>query len=281
MPKKSRTPPDLPDEILTHYEAVDEAGRLRSGMGLLEYERTRELIRRFLPPSPAVVLDVGGAAGLYALWLAREGYEVHLLDPVSKHVRQAERASEAQPDRPLARVELGDARSLPHEEDSVDAVLLLGPLYHLTERRDRMRALREARRVLVPGGLLFAAAISRWASVLDGLRLERLEDPAFRRMVERDLTDGQHRNTTLDPVNFTTSFFHRPEDLRDEVRRAGFVVERVFAVEGPAWLVPDLDERLDDAARREQMLGALRLIEAEPDLLGVSAHLLAVGRTRS
>lgn len=280
MPKRP-TNPSLPDEILTHYEAVDEAGRLRAGIGRLEAERTRELIRRFLPPPPSVVMDIGGAAGAYALWLAREGHEVHLLDPVAKHVEQARLASDAQPDRPLARLEVGDARRLRQEDGSVDAVLLLGPLYHLVERRDRLRALREARRVLVPGGLLFAAAISRFASALDGIRENRLLDASFRAMVERDLTDGQHRNTTLDPVNFTTAYFHRPEELDREIRRAGFRVEGVFAVEGPAWMTPELEAQVDEPDRRARLLDTLRRLEREPSLLGASAHLLAVARSRN
>lgn len=280
MPRRSQDP-SPPDEVLTHYEAVDEAGRLRSGIGKLEAERTRELLRRFLPAPPAVVMDVGGAAGAYALWLARAGYEVHLLDPVAKHVEQARLASDAQPDRPLARLEVGDARRLRQEDQSVDAMLLLGPLYHLTERRDRRRALREARRVLVPGGLLFAAAISRFASALDGIRTDRMGDTAFRAMVDRDLVDGQHRNITLDPLNFTTAYFHRPEELSREVGGAGFRVEGVFAVEGPAWLTPDLETRIDDPDGLERLLAVLRKLEREPSLLGASAHLLVVARTRT
>ena len=70
---------------------------------------------------------------------------------------------------------------------SVDAVLLLGPLYHLTERADRVRALAEGRRVLRPGGVLAAAAISRYASAVDGLFRGHLREPGFEAIVERDL----------------------------------------------------------------------------------------------
>jgi SAM-dependent methyltransferase len=172
----------------------------------------------------------------------------------------------------------GDARATNLAPDSADAVLLLGPLYHLTVAADRDRALREALRLLKPGGCLFAAAISRWASALDGLARDLFEDPAFTAIAEQDLRDGQHRNPTTRPDYFTTAYFHRPEDLRAEVEAAGFTVEGLFGIEGPAWLLPDIQVRLDDPRRRADLLRVARALESEPSTLGVSAHCLAVGK---
>ena len=141
-----------------YYERSDEQGRL--GDGSLEMLRTRELLTHWLPPAPAEVLDVGGGAGVYARWLAEQGYTVDLADPVQKHVDQA-RAASAQSVHPLRSVTIGDARALARPDGSADAVLLLGPLYHLVEEDDRARALAEAFRVLRPGGVVVAAAIGR------------------------------------------------------------------------------------------------------------------------
>jgi ubiquinone/menaquinone biosynthesis C-methylase UbiE len=181
----------LDREIAAHYTEVPERQRL--GPLSLERLRTWELLVRHLPAAPAVVLDVGGAAGVYALPLAARGYQVHLVDPMARHVEQAQEASGRQPETPLASATVGDARRLQWSDAGVDAVLLLGPLYHLTDRADRIRALGEARRVLRPGGVLVAAAISRFASMMDGLLRGSLDDPAFGAIVDRDLRDGQHR----------------------------------------------------------------------------------------
>jgi len=159
-----------------------------------------------------------------------------------------------------------------------DAVLLLGPLYHLPERAERLQALAEARRVCRRGGVIIAAAISRFASTLDGLRGGYLEDPAFAAVAAGDRQDGRHRNPTGDPAYFTTAYFHRPEDLAAECSAAGLAQEATLAVEGAAWLLPDLDARLADQRRRAVLLTALAALEAEPALLGVSAHLLVVAR---
>ena len=187
-----RAPSDY-SEMLSYYDGFDEAGRLARGSGILEVARMQQLIQRFLPPPPGVVLDVGGGPGRYSCWLAENGYEVHLVDPVEKHVKQAREASESQPCHPLATATLGDARSLNRGDDSADAVLLMGPLYHLTARDHRLSALREAHRVLKPGGLLVAKAINRFASLLDGLSKGFIDDPNFVSILRRDLKEGQHR----------------------------------------------------------------------------------------
>jgi SAM-dependent methyltransferase len=268
---------ELDPAIREHYGVGVEHNRLTT-WGRLEAERTRELLRRYLPEPPAVVLDVGGAEGAYALPLAAAGYAVHLVDPVPRHVDAARAASAAKP-APLASAEVGDARALPHADRSADAVLLLGPLYHLVEAADRAAALTEAQRVLRPGGVLLAAAISRFASALDGMRAGHIADPRFAAIVDRDLTDGVHRNP--DPAGrpewFTLAYFHRPDELHDEVAAAGFGQVEVLAVEGIG-AAGDAGPLLDDPDTREILLGTIRRLESEPSLLGASPHLMAVGR---
>jgi SAM-dependent methyltransferase len=267
----------FPEEISKHYDReTDEAQRITQGLRQLELLRTREIVRRHLPPGPQRVLDVGGGSGVHAAWLAGDGHHVHLIDRVPRHVEQAAQAG--------ITAELGDARNLRFATASFDAVLLLGPLYHLTDHDDRVRALREAARVVLPDGVVFAAAISRFASLLDGLAREFLFDPDFRPIVERDLRDGQHRNPQHRPRWFTTAYFHHPEDLRAELGRAGLEVVELVGVEGLAGSLPQLERRWQDSADRELIVWSARVVEAEPSLLGLSGHLLAVarpaGRTR-
>jgi SAM-dependent methyltransferase len=270
--------PEFDPAIADFYDRAREEDRLEQGPFLLEALRTRELIQRYAPAAPATVVDIGGAAGAYALWLAEAGYTVHLLDPVPRLVAEARRRSAGR-SRPLASCAVGDARATNLADASADIVLLLGPLYHLTTTTDRVGALVEAGRILKPGGRLFAAAISRWASALDGLARDLFQDPAFAAIVDEDVRDGQHRNPTGRLDYFTTAYFHRPEDLGTEALNAGLLVEGVFGIEGPGWLLPDINVRLADLRRREDLLRVARLAEEEPSLIGVSAHLLLVART--
>ena len=271
-----RSPAGFDPNVAAFYAQAPEENRLASGDGLLELLRTRELIERHAPAPPAVVLDVGGAAGVYALWLADRGYTVHLVDASPRLVAAAGRRSNGR----LASCRVGDARQLECADRTVDVVLLLGPLYHLTDAGGRARALAEAKRVLKPGGWLFAAVISRWASALDGLARNLLRDQQFQSIMERDLAEGQHRNPTGRPDYFTTAYFHRPDEIIAEVEAAGFASPHVFGIEGPGWLLADVADRMSDEGRRHDLLKVARLLESEPALLGVSAHLLAVAQKR-
>src|SRR5215472_2594243 len=137
----------LEAQILRFYETGQEAARLESPFCQWEKIRTLDLLDRFLPPAPALILDVGGAAGAYAFPLAERGYLVDLIDPVPLHLEQARQRAEAHARAPRS-FQAGDARAIPARDGAADAVLLFGPLYHLTDASERLQAICEARRVL-------------------------------------------------------------------------------------------------------------------------------------
>ena len=271
------SPSGFDPAIKDYYDRAPEESRLQLDVFRLEELRSRELILRHAPEAPAVVLDVGGAAGVYAFWLAEQGYDVRLIDAVPRLVDVARQRNEHVA-HPITSCRVADARALPEPNDSAAMVLMLGPLYHLVHAHDRQAALAEAARVLRPGGVVMAAGIARWASALDGLARELLNDREFSRIVDGDLRDGHHRNPTDRLDFFTTAYFHRPDELRSEVEGAGFEIEGLYGIEGPGWILPDLRDRWEDPARREIVLRVARALESEPSVLGCSAHLMIAGR---
>ncbi|HET9950305.1 MAG TPA: methyltransferase domain-containing protein [Candidatus Eisenbacteria bacterium] len=266
-----------PSEVAGYYARFPEESRLEAGPSRLEFERSKEILLRVLPKPPARVIDVGGAAGAYSAFLADRGYEVHLVDLSPRLVEEARRRNAGRA-RPIESLSVADARRLPQGDAWASAVLLMGPLYHLPERSDRLAALREAHRVLAEPGVVVAAAISRYASALDGMARKLSLDPRFVAIRDRDLVDGQHRNETGNEEYFTTAYFHRPEDLRAELEAAGFHDVSILGVEGPGWMVSDFDERWGDERLRSDLLNVARALEAEPSIVGVSSHLLGIGR---
>lgn len=258
---------------MTFYAStIDESTRLSSTAdGRLEMVRTQELLRRHLPPAPARILDVGGGPGTHARWLIEDGYKVHLVDPVPRHVETAQRI-----DGCVA--ELGDARGLAAEKESYDVVLLLGPLYHLLERADRDQALAEAYRVLRPGGLLVAAGINRYASLFEHTAFAHLHGERMQESIEGILRTQVHDGKKA----FTAAYFHSGAQLLEEVTAAGFET-KVFGIEGPTWAMLKATEQytgdsLIDTPLFQSALAAARMAEPYPELLAASSHLLAVAR---
>ena len=261
----------IEQQILRYYESGQEAERLESPFSRWEKVRTFDLLDRFLPRAPALILDVGGAAGAYAFPLAEKGYVVDLVDPVPLHIEQAKQRA-ARDQHVPRNFQVGDARAIPCEDGAADAVLFFGPLYHLTESNERLKAIREARRVLRAGGILMAVAISRFASALDGICRGLIRDPDFIGIVQQDLKSGQHRNESGNLDYFTTAFFHHPDELKMELIEGGFPNPTLSAIEGPLWTVPESAT----AKQQEELMAIVRALENEVTLIGASAHIMGI-----
>lgn len=246
-------------DVVAVYEAGDEDTRLGLERNRVEWERTCELLTRWLPPAPARILDVGGASGRYAACLQEAGHQVQVIDPVPKHVEQARARG--------LRAQIGDARCLPFGDGTSDAVLLLGPLYHLPDPADRTRALAEGVRVCVPGSVVIVAAMSRWAKPAERAALHQLTDPDIHRHLIAVLQHGHDGDgSAFDRVAYN----HDPAELRHELGAAGLHTVEVFGVEGPLGSFARQNPALNDVA-----IQAARLAEeAAPHL---SLHLLAHG----
>src|SRR5205085_7457863 len=127
-----------------------------------------------------------------------------------------------------------------------------------------------------PRGTLAAAAICRFASALDGVVRHFFADPRYLPIVSADLESGIHRGAGQD--YFTTAYLHRPDEFASEITSAGFHLDALLAVEGPAWLLQDFTRQWADETLRAALLEVIRQTEAEPSVLGASSHLMAIAR---
>ncbi len=272
MAKIKRKPSSIDPSIEKYYAKGGEQDRLSAHR--LEKDRTLQILAKWLPSSPAVILDVGGAAGVYAFPLAEKGYEVHLIDPVALHIEQAKTRAKKSKIK-LASYSIGDARHLEWKDNSVDVVLLFGPLYHLIKPKDREKALQEAHRVLKPGGLLFAAGIARFASFMDAMHKEAIA--AKFKVIEKDFKTGTHDKVSQ---GFTFAYFHHPSELKNEVQKNGFENVSVRAIEGPVWEKRVIDALSQNEDQWKKVLALLEQIETEESIIGASAHIMAVASKR-
>lgn len=258
------------ERIEAYYSTGHEATRLteRSVAGVLELRAARRAFSLIEPGSR--VLDVGGATGIHASWLAELGHEVTLIDPVSSQVEVARNYG-------TFTALVGDARELPFDSEAFDAVILFGPLYHLAKREDRLQALAEARRVLRPDGIVFVAAISRLSPFLSSV-LESGGETATADDIER-LQTGEWTN---DGPGFPGGHFHTAQELRQEMETSGFLNIGVRPLDFPSLIFEVLKPRQELIESADSLLQnleeVLKGLPIEESLANLSAHILATAQ---
>ncbi|MFT2018490.1 class I SAM-dependent methyltransferase [Streptomyces sp. 796.1] len=276
------TEPDPVAAVRDYYErsARREADRLsRPADGAVERELHARAFAEHLPPAPARILDNGGGPGTWTRWLARRGHRVTLTDlsPALLDVARERIARDPEPYAgSVAAVMEADARDLSAFPDaSFDAQLCLGPLYHLTSGADRERALREARRVLRPGGLLFATVMPRYMRLVSTV-LEHGLAAFTSGTADLILDEGRYHDAR--PGRFTGGYLTRPDDITPLFEDHGFRVRHRLASQGIlAWAQPEvaaLAQRDPDAY--ERLLDVAYRTAGDPSIHGMSGHLLII-----
>jgi len=265
----------LPHEIAYYYDQQAEAEWERLERHRTEFAVTMRALTEHLPPSPARVLDCGGGPGRYAVELARQGYQVTLFDLSHECLALAEKKV-AEAGLALAGYEQGTATDLSRfSDEAFDAVLLLGPLYHLLGEEERRQTLVEVRRVLKPGGLLFAAFISRYAVP----RYAAVYDPTWpleqKERLEVLLATGRLPPRGEDELEFLAHFDH-PSEVGPLVQREGFEVQTILGVEG---LVDRIETEVNALSGEawDAWVDLNYRVASDPAIHGCTAHLLVIG----
>jgi ubiquinone/menaquinone biosynthesis C-methylase UbiE len=266
MPPKTHIEGFYDDSTQREWERLD---RHRTELAL-----TLKALNEHLPPSPADVLDIGGGPGRYAIELSRRGYAVTLLDLSLANLELAAvKAAEAKVSLHAAlHANALDLRAF--DDGSFDAVLLMGPLYHLIALEDRIRCIQEAKRVLKPGGVLFAAFINRYGVFVDAAA--KYPNDVFER---RALWEGIWQDGVNPPPHdsFTDAYFALPAEILPLMEGQGFTTLNLLGLEG---IVSGHEEAVN-ALEGEAWEYWVRLnydYAHDPALQAFSQHLLYVGK---
>ena len=266
----------ISNEIESFYQQTSEEARLQLGLGPLEFERNKHLIQQYLPSSKGTIIDVGGGPGIYSEWLSTLGHTVHLIDPVPKHIKQANKRANSLK-KPFKAI-LGEARKLEFPNEFADVVILHGPLYHLQEKKDRMVAINEAKRVLKKNGIVLGFAINYAASTIAGLLNGFIHEEGFLDMCKQELISGIHNPPKNLPGILPEAYYHKPTELVSEFNEADLQYLDTYAVEGVVWLDKKYFESRSDPKKRQALMELLTITETDKSLLALSPHMMIAAR---
>lgn len=275
--------PDERDRSFQHvqdyYQSYPEWDRLEQFPdGRLEFEVNKSWIQRYLPPPGARVLDLGGGPGRYSIWLAGLGYRVTLADlspDLLEIAREKAREAEVELDS-FVQTNAIDLKEL--ADDSFDAVLSMGPMYHLLDEGDRHSSASQLHRVARSGAPVCVSFLNRLPVVRGMLG----EIPPLPAAIEPLLTRWLDTGVFVAPVRgfFTDSYYTHPNEVKPLLEAAGFQSLELIGSEtvlaGSEALLDSLDEK------QPHLSGWVmeRLIEVarEPSVVGAAWHLLYIGR---
>ncbi|MDH6252367.1 ubiquinone/menaquinone biosynthesis C-methylase UbiE [Chryseobacterium sp. H1D6B] len=258
--------------IEVFYNKASEETRLDKGMGIFEFERIKSLIEKHIYSSSSKIIDIGGGTGKYSEWLANKGHQVHLVEPVSKHIKIAQNRAGKLKNK--FSVHLGESKSLDFQNDFADLIILHGPLYHLQKEEDRELAIKEAKRVLKNDGIILGFAINYTASTLTGLLNGLIHKKTFFQMCKEELTTGIHNPPDDFPWLLAEAYYHRPEQLKEEFMKQELTYLNTYAVEGMAWLDKDYFANMLNDEKKKTLLALIQFTENDSYLLPFSPHMM-------
>ncbi len=254
------------------YNKASEETRLDKGMGVFEFERVKSLIEKYIPTASSRIIDVGGGTGKYSEWLAKNGHQVHLVEPVSKHIKLAQNRAGKLKNK--FSVQLGESRKLEFKNNFADLIILHGPLYHLQKKEDRDLTISEAKRVLKNNGIILGFAINYTASTLVGLLNGLIHKNSFFKMCKEELTTGIHNPPDDFPWLLAEAYYHKPEQLKEEFINQELTHINTYAIEGIAWLDKEYFTNMLNNKKGETLLELIKITENDSYLLPFSPHMM-------
>lgn len=258
--------------IELYYNKASEETRLEKGMGIFEFERIKSLIEKYIATTPLKIIDIGGGTGKYSEWLANKGHEVHLVEPVYKHILMAKNRTHLLKNK--FTVHHGEAKNLKFKSHYADLVILHCPLYHLQKKADRAMCITEAKRVLKNNGIILGFAINSTASTLVGLLNGLIHKKSFFNMCKEELTTGIHNPPEDFPWLLAEAFYHHPTLLKEEFVNQELTYINTYAVEGIAWLDQNFFTNMLNEKKKQNLIELTQITENNANILPFSPHMM-------
>ncbi len=266
------------NRVVNYYNQFDEWGRLDREP--IEFKVNWHYINRYLPAGGRI-LDNGAGPGKYSMKLAEKGFRVTVTDLTPRFVRMAEeRAEELGLRTQFDGFYAADARWLSELDDhQFDAVLMLGPMYHLQEEPDRIQAVKELYRVTKAEGIVFVAFMPRQRHMLSSLLApENWKPNHSSHKIKEFMQTGCFNHE--DAGRFTGAYYFNIEEIQPFMERQGFEPLALIGSNVGTFLSGEALTYWRDKGEEEKITDLLIDKASDPYLLGASSHLLYIGKKK-
>ncbi len=252
------------DKLIRYYEKFDEDRRLGRKHGQVEFFVTMEYLKKYLKKYHCKkIADIGAGTGAYAIDLCNMGYDVTAVEYVKKNLKVLRSKQSG------VKTFLGDAKNLSMlKENSFDATILFGPIYHATSFEDKIKILNEAKRITKKDGLIFIAYyMNEYAILLHGFRDNNILESIKNGRVDKNF---HIKNLPEDLYSF-----ERMSDINKYNKICRLKRLKIFAPDGASDYMRDCLNKMDDKTFEIFKKYQLKL-SSKKELLGASSHLVDI-----
>jgi ubiquinone/menaquinone biosynthesis C-methylase UbiE len=249
------------ENLVIYYNKFNEDKRLNTKHGNIEFITALNYIDMYIKPNDKI-LDIGAGTGKYSIYLYNKGYDVTALELVKHNLRVLQKKE------PNIKALQGNALDLKFPDNSFDIVLLFGPMYHLISFEDKLNAIKEAKRVLKPNGLLFISyCANEYAVITHGFIENNINDS-----IKNKLLDNGFKITPKDTDLYS---FVRLEDINKLNELSNLKRIKVINQDGPTEYIKKIINKMDDETYKNYINYHLSICE-RPELLGAGRHILDI-----
>lgn len=266
------------DKIRHYYSEFNEKNRLiNDNSGKLEFEMTMKKLDKYLPES-ATILDLGGAAGVYTFPLARKGYKMYLADLSDTLINQAKEQKEAENIENIISCDVVNAIDLSrYNDEQFDVVLLFGPLYHLLDKGEREKCIKEVNRVLKKDGLVFASFIpylSGSIAIVD--RYFRHPEQVGVENLNNVFKSGIFNNS--DSNGFQEGYYPTTEEIENLFKDNNFSTINISSIRGFGYEKEDKLYSIDDVDMFNKIIELIEETSTEKSIIETCGHAMYIGK---
>ncbi len=252
------------ENLIIYYNKFNEDKRLTHRHGIVEYTTTMKYIKEYLKKmNNPKIIDVGAGTGKYSIELSKEGYDITAVELV-KHNLMTLKAKNS-----LVKAYLGNATNLTmFKDNSFDMVLLFGPLYHLIDKEDKLKALKEAKRLVKDDGVILVSYyMNEYAIITHGFK----DNNILSAIKNKEVDENYH----VTPKKTDLYSMVRLEDIDELNKLSGLKRIKILAQDGPSDYIRPIINKMDDQTFNEYIKYHLSICERY-ELLGASSHVLDI-----